>query len=523
MARRARAAAGGGAERRGPLARRRAGRGRSAGDRRARALRRGCPGGVPAHSGASLRAGRCRRRAPPGAWPNAGRRRPAPAGGGSLSGPGAARGVGRRVPGVEAPAARERDAGRGRRGTGPVRCAVRPPACPGRTRGLVRRGCGRGGTGRHTELKIRRPRPCGFESRRPHHLQAFSHSPRILDRPSTNHPQDGSQDCTPRRVDVPRLPGRHSGTVSGCERSNIGSGAGNSFACSRTSGRASGHATALDIGRAEKIRTSEYRLRATARPNLEPRPASVGSRPVDQGTRVRDWRDGPSPCRILERAGGRRRHRGDRQASGGGTRGVRQVRQAGPSIRGQDAEGPSAGDHGQGEGPAWSRGRPAFTDILTVQPKVFPMTRSRPADLPEFRRRMVDLVRSGRTPDELPRGFEPRAASIAGRVQRGDADDGTRPDVMAYAERDELARLRRENWQERDVSAEAKASFAAAPDGRASRIADRAGHSSRPNHGPRVGRCRFRLLRLARRPTVGPARTRCRPAASYPNGSRRLA
>jgi transposase len=31
---------------------------------------------------------------------------------------------------------------------------------------------------------------------------------------------------------------------------------------------------------------------------------------------------------------------------------------------------------------------------------------------PEFRRQMVDLVRSGRTPEELAREFEPTAQSI---------------------------------------------------------------------------------------------------------------
>ena len=59
------------------------------------------------------------------------------------------------------------------------------------------------------------------------------------------------------------------------------------------------------------------------------------------------------------------------------------------------------------------------------------MTRYRPAYPPEFRRQMVDLVRSGRTPEELSREFEPSAASIAGWVRRADAEDGTRPEVMS--------------------------------------------------------------------------------------------
>ncbi|WP_299823242.1 transposase [uncultured Jannaschia sp.] len=97
------------------------------------------------------------------------------------------------------------------------------------------------------------------------------------------------------------------------------------------------------------------------------------------------------------------------------------------------------------------------------------MSRYRPAYPPEFRRQLVDLVRSGRTPKELSREFEPSAASIAGWVRRADARDGKRPDVLTTAEREELARLRRENRQlrqERAILAKATAWFAAAPNGR---------------------------------------------------------
>ena len=101
------------------------------------------------------------------------------------------------------------------------------------------------------------------------------------------------------------------------------------------------------------------------------------------------------------------------------------------------------------------------------------MSRFRPAYPPEFRRQMVDLVRSGRTPEELSREFEPSAVAIAGWVRRADADEGTRSDVMTTAEREELSRLRREVRQlrqERDILAKATAWFAAkdAPNGRMS-------------------------------------------------------
>jgi len=40
------------------------------------------------------------------------------------------------------------------------------------------------------------------------------------------------------------------------------------------------------------------------------------------------------------------------------------------------------------------------------------MPESRPPYSPEFRARMVELVQSGRTPEELAREFEPTAQSI---------------------------------------------------------------------------------------------------------------
>ena len=107
-------------------------------------------------------------------------------------------------------------------------------------------------------------------------------------------------------------------------------------------------------------------------------------------------------------------------------------------------------------------------DTLRVQPEVFPMTRYPPAYPPEFWRQMVDLVRAGRTPEELSREFEPSAASIAGWVRRADTEDGTRPKAMTSSEREELARLRRENRQlrqKRDILAKAMAWFAPAPNG----------------------------------------------------------
>ena len=81
----------------------------------------------------------------------------------------------------------------------------------------------------------------------------------------------------------------------------------------------------------------------------------------------------------------------------------------------------------------------------------------------EFRRQMVELVRAGRTPEELSREFEPSAQAIRNWVRQAERDEGRREDGLTSAEREELARLRRENRQlrqERDILAKAAAWFA---------------------------------------------------------------
>jgi transposase len=91
------------------------------------------------------------------------------------------------------------------------------------------------------------------------------------------------------------------------------------------------------------------------------------------------------------------------------------------------------------------------------------MAKTRPPYPEEFRRRLVEQVRSGRTPEELAQKFEPTAQSIRNWVAQADRDDGVRADGLASDERDELRRLRREVKtlrEEREILKKAAAWFA---------------------------------------------------------------
>ena len=91
------------------------------------------------------------------------------------------------------------------------------------------------------------------------------------------------------------------------------------------------------------------------------------------------------------------------------------------------------------------------------------MPRSRPPYPSEFRLQMVELVRTGRTPEELAREFEPSAQAIRNWVRQADRDEGRRKDGLTSTEKAELRELRRENRrlkEEREILAKAAAWFA---------------------------------------------------------------
>ena len=91
------------------------------------------------------------------------------------------------------------------------------------------------------------------------------------------------------------------------------------------------------------------------------------------------------------------------------------------------------------------------------------MPKSRPPYPAQFRQQILELVRAGRTPEELEKQFEPRAQTIRNWISQADRDSGKRHDGLTSAEREELTRLRRENRQlklEREILAKAAAWFA---------------------------------------------------------------
>ncbi len=91
------------------------------------------------------------------------------------------------------------------------------------------------------------------------------------------------------------------------------------------------------------------------------------------------------------------------------------------------------------------------------------MPRSRAPYPAVFRQQMIDLVRSGRSPEALAKEFEPTAQAIRNWVKQDDLDQGGREDGLTTEERTELRRLRRENRQlrmDREILAKTAAWFA---------------------------------------------------------------
>ena len=91
------------------------------------------------------------------------------------------------------------------------------------------------------------------------------------------------------------------------------------------------------------------------------------------------------------------------------------------------------------------------------------MPKNHPSYAPEFRRQMIELIRSGRTPGELSREFGCASQTIRNWVRQADRDEGRRGDGLTTPEHEEVRRLRREVRQlreEREILKKAAAWFA---------------------------------------------------------------
>jgi len=91
------------------------------------------------------------------------------------------------------------------------------------------------------------------------------------------------------------------------------------------------------------------------------------------------------------------------------------------------------------------------------------MPKSHPPYPGEFRQQILELIRAGRTPDELAEEFEPTAQTIRNWIKQAELDNGQRHDGLTSDEKAELVRLRKENKQlrlEREILSKAAAWFA---------------------------------------------------------------
>ncbi len=90
----------------------------------------------------------------------------------------------------------------------------------------------------------------------------------------------------------------------------------------------------------------------------------------------------------------------------------------------------------------------------------------------ELRAELVRLARSGRSSKELARQYEPSEQTIRNWVKQAELDQGARSDGLTTDERQELARLRRENArlkEEREILSKAAAWFAQETDKKSSK------------------------------------------------------
>jgi transposase len=81
----------------------------------------------------------------------------------------------------------------------------------------------------------------------------------------------------------------------------------------------------------------------------------------------------------------------------------------------------------------------------------------------EYRERIIELVRTGRSAESLAQEYEPTANTIRKWVAQADREEGRGDDGLSTSDREELRRLQRELTQlkmEREILAKVTAWFA---------------------------------------------------------------
>ena len=73
------------------------------------------------------------------------------------------------------------------------------------------------------------------------------------------------------------------------------------------------------------------------------------------------------------------------------------------------------------------------------------MPRTRPPYSLEFRQQILELLRTGRTPNELAREFEPCRETIRQWVKQAELDAGQRQDGLTTDQKAEIAKLVNDN------------------------------------------------------------------------------
>jgi transposase len=96
--------------------------------------------------------------------------------------------------------------------------------------------------------------------------------------------------------------------------------------------------------------------------------------------------------------------------------------------------------------------------------------RTRPPYSEEFKREAIELVRlTGKSSAQIAKDLGISDVSLRNWMKRAERDEGKRPDGLSSDEREELARLRRENQtlrMEREILKKAAAFFAKETDER---------------------------------------------------------